>query len=453
MLNYASEKIPERLKVNGGKINASQLPAQVADIVGSARRSSLGANAPKAELLANSMGGADKIRFPDQASVDIAFDKLRGRSDLDPQKIDLCAQIAKPYAREPDKFGDAGGTGGDAGTVWVQVQAQVEGLVKAKVQEIKKTLRMPMPAGIGTPIQQGASSSWRLVTAQGAGPLPAGPYESMEQLKSDLIARGPVKETYAWLDGLLGNGHKRAKDAQEALADFYQGVASALCVLYDILVQDGKANAIDTEIVGRIMEQHPELNKEEPKTADLQIPACMTKTASGGTGGAGSGYPAYVMNGPGENKMCPKIRQPVSEFICRFHCVQGLVVDNAAVVCGEAIWRQAVMDKFSREYRDAEGNWKGGYINKRFEVHRDDGGHPYQLKPGTRRHPIHESAWSIEKRLQEMRRAESDKRGYCETPGDPKGLYNFDQHELVEGNPKNPNSPKSRRTNWQRSHP
>ena len=244
---------------------------------------------------------------------------------------------------------------------------------------------------------------------------------------------GPTVETYRWIEGLLGKGHAREQDAKEAASDFFQGVAAALCTLYGILVEAGKANAIDAEITGKIMEQHPELDKGEQKVASLWIPKFMTKTASGGVGGAGSGYPAYVMHGPGENKYCPKIRQPVSEFICRFHCLDGLAVDNSSIVCGEAIWRQAVMDKFSRPYRNAKGEWVGGYLNKRFEIHYDDGGHPYLLKPGTRMHPIHEDAWITEKRLQEMRRAESSKRGYCETPGDPKGLYNFDQHELLGG--------------------
>lgn len=144
----------------------------------------------------------------------------------------------------------------------------------------------------------------------------------------------------------------------------------------------------------------------------------------------------YIMSGPGDTRMCPKIRNVVSTYTCRFHCLDGLVVDDAQVLCGEAIWRQAVMDKFSREYKDADGNWVGGYINKRFEVDRTTHEHPYQLKPGQRQAPINEDAWSTEKRLQEMRESEGSSRGYSETPGDPK-VYNFDQHELAKG-PKNP---------------
>jgi hypothetical protein len=95
------------------------------------------------------------------------------------------------------------------------------------------------------------------------------------------------------------------------------------------------------------------------------------------------------------------------------------------------------MDKYSREYRDKDGNWVGGYINKRFEVEHDTGGHPYQLKPGKRSSPIHEDAWSTEKRLSEMRRDEGKNRNYSWTPGDPKGLYNHDPYEEL-GTTKNP---------------
>lgn len=179
----------------------------------------------------------------------------------------------------------------------------------------------------------------------------------------------------------------------------------------------------------------------EEETAGGMVPmasSCngckLSKTASGGIGGPS---PAYYTHGPGENRYCPKLRNVVNTYVCRYHCLDGLPIDDHQIICGEALWRQNVMDKYSREYRDKDGNWVGGYINKRFEVERATHEHPYQLKPGQRHAPINEDAWSWEKRLQEMRREEGEAREYSETPGDPKGLYNWDSYEF-HGGPKNP---------------
>lgn len=280
----------------------------------------------------------------------------------------------------------------------------------------------------------------RIKTAQEGGPLSSGRYESVSQLRDDLIAMGPSPETYEKFMSMVGPENEDS--AKDALSSFFQGMASALCMLYDMLVDQGVANPIDAEIVEKLMAQHPELatRKHEEgeqgkdqaimaSTEGLFIPAAgadpVVKTAQ-------RAYPAYFSHGAGENKYCPKIRKAVNCFICRNHCLDGLIVDDGEVLCAEAIWRQVVADKFSREYRDAQGNWVGGYLNKRFEIHHDDGGHPALIVPGKRANPIHEDAWSLEKRLAEMRQSESKKRGY-NSGSDAKDLYNFDQYELLGG--------------------
>jgi ketosteroid isomerase-like protein len=280
-------------------------------------------------------------------------------------------------------------------------------------------------------------------------PLSSEPFRSVDQLKSSILqfhGEDGRAELYNKVFDLVGpEDEDRAK---EALAKFFQGLAGGLFDLYRIFQEKGLASPIDEEMVGQIMQTNPELapndGQEQKKAQGLFLPPASSglyttsdadgkieKQASGGVGST-SGC-SYTMHGPDEKRMCPKIRNVVNTFICRYHCLDGLVIDDAQVLCGEALWRQAVMDKYSREYKDADGNWVGGYINKRFEVHHDTGGHPYQLKPGQRHAPIHEDAWSTEKRLQEMRRAESKDRDYSETPGDPKGLYNFDQHDIAKG--------------------
>lgn len=115
-----------------------------------------------------------------------------------------------------------------------------------------------------------------------------------------------------------------------------------------------------------------------------------------------------IMWGPhNTRKVDPFLRQPVSDW----HIVErnkgfGLVVDDVWNIDWETLWRENVMDKYSRPYRDKDGNWVGGYIQKRFEV---DKNIPvtsnYQLKPGEKRKPIMPEYGNTESRLQAARAA------------------------------------------------
>lgn len=287
-------------------------------------------------------------------------------------------------------------------------------------------------------------------TPASPSPLTLDKYQSQEHLEDDLAKMGPFPETY---DKILERVDDEDQDsAKSALTAFFQGLPEGLCTLYSIMVKAGIAEPVDSGIVEKVMDFHPELQdngEQENKTAleGLILPPPdsglyttsksnlkETKTAGGYLGGTST---HYYTHGPEDNRHCPKLRNVVSTFVCRYHCLDGLPVDDHQILCGEAIWRQAVMDKYSREYRDADGNWVGGYINKRFEVERATHEHPYQLKPNQRSAPINEDAWSQEKRLQELRRNEGEKRGYSPTPGDPEGLYNWDTYEH-HGGPKNP---------------
>lgn len=133
---------------------------------------------------------------------------------------------------------------------------------------------------------------------------------------------------------------------------------------------------------------------------------------------------SYLLYGPGDNRICPKLvgrgggkkggSDVVSEYICRFHCADGIVIDDAHTVCGEALWRANVMDKFNRPYKNADGEWVGGYIEGRFEVNRTpvDEENRMQLKPGETRKPRPASQGNLESRMQEMRNKQGEARGY-----------------------------------------
>jgi len=115
-----------------------------------------------------------------------------------------------------------------------------------------------------------------------------------------------------------------------------------------------------------------------------------------------------IMWGPGDvRKVDPFLRQPVSDW----HIIErnkgfGLVVDDVWNIDYETIWRENIMDKYSRPYRDQEGNWVGGYIQKRFEVDKNiPNVSNMQLKPGQRRRPVLPEYGNTESRLQAARAA------------------------------------------------
>ena len=144
-------------------------------------------------------------------------------------------------------------------------------------------------------------------------------------------------------------------------------------------------------------------NFKEQKTASVEKKSDtdkMQKTA-GGWGGGGTTH--SIMYGPEEKRYCPKLRNVISLFNCRYYCLDGMVIDDNKVICGEAVWRQNLMDKYSRAYRNKEGEWVGGYVDKRFEVHHDTEDPQYQLKPGERRRPLRTDEFSTERRLAKQR--------------------------------------------------
>ncbi|MFW6121111.1 MAG: hypothetical protein ACOC80_09470, partial [Petrotogales bacterium] len=122
-----------------------------------------------------------------------------------------------------------------------------------------------------------------------------------------------------------------------------------------------------------------------------------------------------IMYGPAQTRIDPFLRQPISDM----HVVErnkgfGLVVDNIWNIDWEALWRGNIMDKYSRAFRDKDGRWVGGYLNKRFETDRwVPENNNYQLKPGQKRRPYLPETKSTEARLESMREKEADERGYA----------------------------------------
>lgn len=121
-------------------------------------------------------------------------------------------------------------------------------------------------------------------------------------------------------------------------------------------------------------------------------------------------------------RVCPKLpkqssgMQLISTYNCRHYCLDSLVFDDdpMRVYCAETLWRKHVMDKFSREWKNENGEWVGGYINNRFytfptagtpdnpDVERTQGNR-MQLAPGERTRKPRPHEFSTERRLEEQR--------------------------------------------------
>jgi len=99
--------------------------------------------------------------------------------------------------------------------------------------------------------------------------------------------------------------------------------------------------------------------------------------------------------------------------------------DDNYFVDFDTFWRGNIMDKYSQPYRNAKGEWVGGYLNKRFETdHNIPEGNNHQLLPGQRRRPILPEFGSTESRLEASRKEMAKDRGY--SPTDDKGSpYNW----------------------------
>ena len=108
-----------------------------------------------------------------------------------------------------------------------------------------------------------------------------------------------------------------------------------------------------------------------------------------------------ILYGPDQTYMDEFTRQPASKWsLIERNKGFGLVVDDVWDIDFESIWRGNLMDKYSRPYRNDDGEYVGGYIQKRFEVDKwIPETNNYQLLPGQRRRAYVPEQRSIEARM------------------------------------------------------
>jgi len=110
-------------------------------------------------------------------------------------------------------------------------------------------------------------------------------------------------------------------------------------------------------------------------------------------------------------RICPKLARNgvVSTIHCREYCQDSIVLDDdpQRVYCAETLWRRHLMDKFSREFKNKDGKWVGGYINERFQIFHDDGGNQMELANNERTRKPRPHQYSVERRMSEARGEET----------------------------------------------
>jgi len=113
-------------------------------------------------------------------------------------------------------------------------------------------------------------------------------------------------------------------------------------------------------------------------------------------------------------RVCPKLpysvgKRLISTYNCRHYCIDSFTLDDdpQRVYCAEALWRNNIMDKFSREWRQDDGQLVGGYINERFQVTHNNAGNPMELARDERTRKPRPHQYSTERRLSEGRGEET----------------------------------------------
>ncbi len=185
----------------------------------------------------------------------------------------------------------------------------------------------------------------------------------------------------AALKCLQVTGQKDEKDIAETCKNIFEGDENASNVLFGILakynltqIREGK------NMTDKLVKQAQIIGRDAPLYANMDF------------------------------KVCPKLpfsvgKRMISTYNCRNQCLDSIVFDDDPnrVYCAEALWRRHVMDKFSREFKNKEGKWVGGYIGERFQIMGDDGGNQMQLAHGERTRLPRPHQYSTESRLSEAR--------------------------------------------------
>lgn len=285
-----------------------------------------------------------------------------------------------------------------------------------------KEAQMPVPFGADDLNDSPELMGDQMGMQQDTGSLKK--YETHSDLNNMLIgvANSPNVFQSVWND-ILRENPQESDSAQAALKSYFQGFEmkgeeqrlEEAQVIHQLIYGKEDIMPIDAEYkeVGASANESSKIIKkiaQKITNKNKKSAFNLTKTAQHKT------LDNAILWGPGETRIDPFLHQPVSDW----HIVErnkgfGLVVDDIWNIDYETIWRENVMDKYSRPYKNKEGEWVGGYLNKRFEIDRNiPETSNMQLKPGQLRRPILPEYGNTESRLQAAR-AKGDIAGAIDT--------------------------------------
>lgn len=153
---------------------------------------------------------------------------------------------------------------------------------------------------------------------------------------------------------------------------------------------------IPQSVEASVRASNEEIRKIAQKTK--KTPFNLSKTAQSRVGSGN------IVHGP-TDEMFPSVQQVGNDWhVMERNKGWGKKIDEMYGIDYEMVWRKHIMDKFYREYRDEDGNWVGGYIQKRFEVDKNiPPMNNMQLLPGQKRKPIVAEHGLTEARLESKR--------------------------------------------------
>lgn len=240
-------------------------------------------------------------------------------------------------------------------------------------------------------------------------------FQDASQLR-DFLAQSDIDSVRPLLSDMVSNNPGQEQSIDDAVNRFFeagdpQRQLELATVIFNALPQAAR-NSVDTaegdtQVVGieqKVQASNRALQDAAVRLAQSSKPVVFnsskqTKTAQH------KGLENVMMFGPDQVRVDPFTGQLISKWhIYERNKGYGIRMNDALDVDFEAIWRGTVMDKYSSPYRNADGEYVGGYINKRFEVDRMvPEGNNYQLLPGQKRRAYLPEYRSTEARLQHMR--------------------------------------------------
>ncbi len=251
--------------------------------------------------------------------------------------------------------------------------------------------------------------------------------EQNEDLNQTLEYFMSKVENNTIVDDDLGTQLNPSQEVSDAIKQYFEGKSTddpqtklmLASKIFDVLppsLKQRQNNGEDTSVMG-IQEVVSDSNKAIKEAAILLANSKIKTSYNRSKMIKESQHKSFDTNmfmfGPNQVRFDPFSRNYVSDM----HIVErnkgfGLAIDDVLGIDYEAIWRGSIMDKYTSPYRNEDGEYVGGYINRRFEVDRSvPEGNNYQLKPGQLRRPYVPELKSTEARLQSLRSDGKDDRG------------------------------------------